>query len=290
MSDVVGYGFVESDFSHKCRLAMPRRIAKGSLKMSIDFNLNDEGIALITINRPEVRNALDAEHYEALSEAWTRVRDDRAVRVAVITGVGDKAFCAGADLKSWVGRKVDPASMWMTQKGQLLNRGLEVWKPVVAAVNGAAHGGGTTLLLATDLRVSVAEATFGLTEVKRGLVAGNGGTQRAIRQLPYCVAMKMLLCGATLSAAEAERWGLVNEVVPRDKLLETAYTYARLAAANAPLAVQASKELAIRGTDMSLAEGLRMEQFTNWQLQQTADVQEGKLAFAEKRQPRFQGQ
>ena len=98
MSDVVGYGFVESDFSHKCRLAMPRRIAKGSLKMSIDFNLNDEGIALITINRPEVRNALDAEHYEALSEAWTRVRDDRAVRVAVITGVGDKAFCAGADL------------------------------------------------------------------------------------------------------------------------------------------------------------------------------------------------
>jgi E-phenylitaconyl-CoA hydratase len=257
--------------------------------MSIDFHLDAEGIALITINRPEVRNALDAEHYQALSDAWTRVRDDRAVRVAIITGAGDKAFCAGADIKSWIGREVDPAEMWLTQKGQLLNRGLEVWKPIVAAVNGASLGGGTTLLFATDLRVSVPEATFGLSEVKRGIVAGNGGTQRAIRQLPHCIAMKMLLCGTALPASEAERWGLVNEVVPRERLLETAYAYARLAASNAPLAVQASKELAIRGSDMSLADGLRLEQFTNWQLQQTEDVQEGKKAFAEKRPPKFQG-
>ena len=126
--------------------------------MSIDFALDADGIALITINRPERRNALDAEHYAAISEAWIRVRDDSAVRAAIITGAGDKAFCAGADIKSYIGREVDPAELWLTQKGQLLNRGLEVWKPVIAAVNGQCIGGGTTLLLATDLRVAVPEA------------------------------------------------------------------------------------------------------------------------------------
>ncbi len=257
--------------------------------MSIDYSLDQEGIALITINRPEKRNALDALHYQGLSDAWTRVRDDPAVRVAIITGAGDKSFCAGADLKSWIGREVDPAELWLTQKGQLLNRGLEVWKPIIAAVNGACLGGGTTLLLATDMRVTVAEATFGVAEVKRGIVAGNGGTQRVIRQLPHCIAMELLLCGSAISAAQAERWGLVNAVVPRENLLEAAYGYARLAAANAPLAVQASKELAIRGSDLPLSEGLRMEQFTNRILQATEDVKEGKAAFAEKRKPNFKG-
>jgi len=257
--------------------------------MAIDFSLNEEGIALITINRPEKRNALDAEHYQALSDAWTRVRDEAAIRAAIITGAGDKAFCAGADLKAWVGREVDPGELWLTQKGQLLNRGLEVWKPVIAAVNGACLGGGTTLLLATDMRVTVSNATFGLSEVKRGIVAGNGGTQRIVRQLPYCIAMEMLLCGDTMSAAQAERWGLVNAVVPHEQLLEAAYGYARRAAANAPLAVQASKELAIRGSEMELSAGLRFEQFTNRLLQQTEDVKEGRAAFAEKRVPRFKG-
>ncbi len=184
--------------------------------MSIDFSLDEQGIALITINRPEKRNAMDAEHYQGLSDAWTRVRDDTAVRVAIITGAGDKAFSAGADLKSWIGREVDPGELWLTQKGQLLNRGLEVWKPVIAAVNGACIGGGTTLLLATDIRISVPDATFGLSEVKRGVIAGNGGTQRIIRQLPYCIAMKMLMTGDAISAQNAERWGLINEIVERD--------------------------------------------------------------------------
>lgn len=257
--------------------------------MSIDFALDDDGIALITINRPERRNALDAEHYAAISEAWIRVRDDSAVRAAIITGAGDKAFCAGADIKSYIGRQVDPAELWLTQKGQLLNRGLEVWKPVIAAVNGQCIGGGTTLLLATDLRVAVPTATFGVAEVKRGVIAANGGTQRLAQQLPHCIAMDMLLTGDAMDAATAERWGLVNKVVPHAELMDAAYDYARRVAANAPLAVQAAKELAVRSRDMDLASGLRMEQMVSRILQQTEDVQEGRAAFAEKRKPNFKG-
>lgn len=257
--------------------------------MSIDYKLDDEGIALITMNRPEKLNALDAAHYQALSDAWVRVRDDPAVRVAIITGAGEKSFCAGADIKSWIGREVDLADLWLTQKGQLLNRGLEVWKPVIAAVNGLAIGGGTTLLLATDIRVAVPEATFGVAEVKRGVVAGNGGTQRIAQQLPHCIAMEMLLVGNAIPAQTAERWGLINSVVPRQQLMATAYDYARKIAANAPLAVQASKELAIRSRDLDLASGLRLEKMMGHILQQTEDVKEGRAAFAEKRAPKFRG-
>ncbi len=256
--------------------------------MSIDFALED-GVAVVTINRPERRNALDAEHYEGLSQAWTRVRDDPAVRVAIITGAGDKAFCAGADIKSWVGRNVELAELWLTQKGQLLNRGLEVWKPIIAAVNGVCVGGGVTLLLATDIRVAVEEATFGLAEVKRGIIAANGGTQRVMQQLPHCIAMEMLLTGDAMDAATAARWGLVNKVVPRERLLPTAMEYARRIGANAPLAIQAAKELAIRSRDMDLPTGLRMEQMVNRILQQSEDNKEAKAAFAEKRPPVFKG-
>ncbi len=257
--------------------------------MSIDFALDEEGIALITMNRPDKLNAMDAEHYQGLSDAWVRVRDDPAVRCAIITGAGERAFSAGADIRSWIGREVDPGELWLTQKGQLLNRGLEVWKPVIGAVNGLCIGGGTTLLLATDIRISVPEATFGVAEVKRGVIAGNGGTQRLARQLPHCIAMEMLLTGDAIDAATAERWGLVNRVVPRDQLMTLAYDYARRIAANAPLAVQAAKELAVRSRDMDLASGLRLEQMTSRLLQQTEDVQEGRAAFAEKRKPRFRG-
>ncbi|MCC7426288.1 MAG: enoyl-CoA hydratase/isomerase family protein [Alphaproteobacteria bacterium] len=257
--------------------------------MSIDFDLDADGVALITINRPEKRNALDAEHYQGLSDAWIRVRDDPAVRVAIITGAGDKSFCAGADIKSWIGREVHPGELWLTQKGQILNRGLEVWKPVIAAVNGFCIGGGTTLLLATDIRVAVPTATFGVAEVKRGIIPANGGTQRLAGQMPHCVAMEMLLTGDAIDAATAERWGLVNRIVPPDELMSAAYGYARRIAANAPLAVQAAKELAIRSRDLDLAAGLRLEQMVSRILQGTADVQEGRAAFAEKRPPRFQG-
>lgn len=257
--------------------------------MSIDFDLHD-GIATITINRPERRNALDVEHYAALSAAWCRVRDDGDVRVAVITGAGDKAFCAGADIKSFVGRAQPLSDVWLTQKDNLLNRGLEVWKPVIAAVNGACVGGGMTLLMATDIRVACEEATFSLSEVKRGIIAANGGTQRVMKQLPYAVAMEMLLLGDTMDARTAERWGLVNRVVPGADMLDTAYALATRIKQNAPLAVQAAKELAIRSLDMSLSEGLRMEQFVNRILHHSEDTKRAKEAFAEKRLPEFRGE
>ncbi|MCY4608399.1 MAG: enoyl-CoA hydratase-related protein [bacterium] len=256
--------------------------------MAIDFDLDDE-IAVITINRPERRNALDAEHYEMLSEAWQRVRDDDAIRVAVITGAGDKAFCAGADIKSFVGRDVELAELWLTQKNQLLNRGLEVWKPVIAAVNGFCVGGGMTLLLATDVRVASDNAVFSLAEVKRGIIAANGGTQRIMQQMPYAIAMEMLLTGDSIDAEQAARWGLVNRVVAPDDLMATAHDYARRIGENAPLALQAAKELAIRSGDLDLSTGLRMEQLINRILHASQDTRAAKEAFAEKRKPTFKG-
>jgi enoyl-CoA hydratase/carnithine racemase len=254
----------------------------------VDFEVTD-GIALITLNRPERMNAIDADGYAALSAAWTQVRDDTAIRAAVVTGAGDRAFSTGADIKSFLTAPGDLSGFWNTQKDQLLNRGLEVYKPVIAAINGFCLGGGLTLMLATDIRIASDNASFGLAEVKRGVIAGNGGTQRVLAQLPYAIAMELLLTGDRFDAATAERWGLVNKVVPLAELRDTAMEYAERVSRNAPLAVQAAKELALRSRDMDLSSGLRMEQAINRLLQFTADATEGPAAFAEKREPRFEG-
>ena len=256
--------------------------------MSIDIDITDH-VAVITINRPDRLNALDEDHYVALSAAWIRVRDDADIRCAVITGAGDKSFSTGADLKTWIGRETEPGELWLTQKNLLLNRGLEVWKPVVAAVNGYCLGGGMTLLLAADIRVAASHAQFGVPEVTRGVIPANGGTQRLLSQLPHAIGMELLLTGSRIDADSAARWGLINKVVAPAQLMEAALAYAHRIAANAPLAVQAAKELALRRNDMDLAAGLRMEQLVNRALQATADVQEGRLAFAEKRAPQFKG-
>jgi enoyl-CoA hydratase/carnithine racemase len=258
--------------------------------MSIDLDLLDGGIAVITLNRPEKRNALDAEHYQALSEAWTRVRDDDAIRVAIVTGAGDRVFSAGADLQSWIGREAPLGELWQTQKGMLLNRGLEIWKPVIAALNGHCLAGGMTLMLATDIRVAAEHVSFALSEVKRGIIAANGGTQRLPDQLPHAIAMEMLLTGDAIDAATALRFGLINRVVPAAQLMDAALDYARRIAANAPLAVQAAKELALRGREPGLAAGLRFEQMVQNILRHTGDAAEGRTAFAEKRAPRFKGE
>ena len=257
--------------------------------MAIDFDLDGDGIATITINRPERLNAMDAEHYAALSAAWIRVRDDADVRVAIITGAGERAFTTGADIKSFLAAPPGLAEMWLTQKDQLLNRGLDVWKPIVAAVNGYCLGGGMTLLMATDVRLAAPHATFSLAEVKRGVVAGNGGTQRILSQLPYAIGMEMLLTGEPMDAETAARWGLINRVVAADALLDEAKAVARKMAANAPLALQAAKELAVRAREMPLASGLRLEQIVNRMLQFTEDAAEGPKAFREKRPPQFKG-
>lgn len=256
--------------------------------MSIDLVV-DEALAIITINRPERRNAMDAAHYKALSQAWIEVRDNPGIRAAIVTGAGDKAFTAGADIKSFTAHAPPLAEVMLTQQGQLLNRGLELWKPVIAAINGDCLGGGMTLMLATDIRIAARHARFGLTEVKRGLFPANGGTQRLTQQLPHALAMELLLTGDAVGADVAERWGLVNRVVAAEEVMPVARDYAARICANAPLAVQAAKELALRSRDVDLATGLRLEQLMLRLLQTSEDVREGSDAFSRKRPPRFTG-
>ena len=181
------------------------------------------------------------------------------------------------------------SELLLTQKNQILNRGLEVWKPIVAAVNGYCLGGGMTLLLATDLRIAAEHATFSVAEVKRGVFPANGGTQRIAQQLPHAIAMELLLLGDSIDAQTALRWGLVNRVVKASELMETARDFAMRLARNAPLAVQAAKELAVRSRDVDLRTGLRMEELFLRLLQGSDDVREGTTAFSEKRAPSFSG-
>ncbi|HAL47130.1 MAG: enoyl-CoA hydratase/isomerase family protein [SAR202 cluster bacterium] len=246
-------------------------------------------IAYITINRPDVMNAMDPETYSELSQAWIDVRDDPDVWCAIITGAGDRAFSAGADLRKTIPREPEKWNFWQTQQEQILNRGLEVWKPIIAAVNGYCLAGGMTLLLATDLRVAADHAKFGLSEVKRGILPGNGGTQRTIQQLPYPIAMWLLLSGDWLDASEAHQYGLVNKVVPLGELITEAERMAHVICENGPLAVRAIKELAVRGQYMPVEYGLRLEQAIGQVLRNTDDAREGPKAFAEKRKPNFTG-
>ena len=254
--------------------------------MKLIYDVTDK-VARITINRPEAMNAMDPEVYALLSEAWIDVRDNPDVWVAIVTGAGDKAFTAGADLKSMIPRTREKAEFFATQKNMILNRGLDVWKPVIAAVNGYCLAGGMTLLSATDIRIAAEHAVFEISEVKRAILPGNGGTQRALRQLPYAVAMEMLLLGRRLTAAEALGYGLVNKVVPLTELMTTAEQYARRLCENGPLALRAVKELAIRSQSVPLEHGLRLEESFQEFLRSTDDAKEGPRAFAEKRKPAY---
>jgi len=215
------------------------------------------------------------------------VRDNPDVWVAIVTGAGEKAFTAGADLKSMIPRTREKAEFWLTQKNMILNRGLEVWKPVVAAVNGYCLAGGMTLLFATDIRLAAEHATFEISEARGGILHGNGGTQRALRQLPYAIAMELLLLARRLTAQEALAYGLVNKVVPMKDLMSTAEDYARRLCANGPLALRAVKELAIRSQSVPLEHGLRLEESFQEFLRTTEDAREGPRAFAEKRKPAY---
>lgn len=257
--------------------------------MALLFEVEDR-IATITLNRPEVMNAMDVQTYHELSEAWCTVRDDPDIWAAIITGAGDRSFTSGADLRGVNAQVInEPWRFWQTQSEQLLNRGLEVWKPVIAAVNGYCLGGGVTLLLATDIRIASTNATFGLSEVKRGILPANGGTQRTLRQLPYPIAMEFLLTGDRIDAERAKAIGLINDVVEPAELMDRARAVAKRICENGPLAVRAIKELAIRSQYMSLEDGLRMEQAIARILASTDDAKEGVKAFVEKRPANFEG-
>ncbi len=259
--------------------------------MAIRYERQDR-VVTITIDRPDAMNAIDGETHNALIDAWIRFRDDPEAWVAILTGAGKKAFSAGADLKKLIPQAVAAAA---AGRGRGHNdyglggitRGLEIWKPMIAAVNGHALAGGLEQALACDLRVAAEHATFGLTEVRWAIMPGAGGTQRLPRAVPLAKAMEMILMAETISAPEAYRIGLVNAVVPLAELMPTARRWARTLCERGPLAVRAAKEAVLRGLSLPLADGLRLEAFIAATLRGTEDAVEGPKAFAEKRKPVF---
>lgn len=252
-------------------------------------------LLLVTIDRPEARNALSLEMSRALAEAWRELRDNAALRVAILTGAGDKSFCAGADLKEAAAYYASLTPIARRERGERepgfggLTRNLDPGKPVIAAVNGHCLGGGLELALACDIRLAAEHATFGLPEVRWGILPGAGGTQRLPRAVPLGIALEMLLTGEAIDAATALRIGLVSRVVPAARLLEEARELGARIAGNAPLAVQAARAAALRGRHLPLEEGLRLEEFYAEPLRASEDAQEGIRAFAEKRPPAFKG-
>lgn len=262
--------------------------------MSVTFETT-ERIAILTINRPEAMNALDAETLAQLNKAWIRFRDDPELWVAIITGAGVKAFCAGADLKG-LGQYY--SSMTPIQRKTKadrepglggITRNLEIWKPIIAAINGYCVAGGLEIALACDIRIASETATFGLTEVSRGIIPGAGGTQRLPRIVPLGKSLEMILTAERIDAHEAYRIGLINRIVPGGQLMPEAGKLAKRICQNAPLAVQAAKEAVYRGIDLPLSEGLRLEQFLAEPVRQSEDATEGPRAFSEKRPPLFKG-
>lgn len=254
-----------------------------------------ERIAIITINRPEAMNSLDGETLEALNKAWIGFRDDPDLWVAIITGAGDKAFCAGADLKGLGEYFRSMTPIERRQKAENgpgfggITRNLDIWKPIIAAINGHCLAGGLEIALACDIRIAAETATFGLTEVSWGIIPGAGGTQRLPRLISLAKSLEMILCAERIDAQEAMKIGLVSRVVPVKDVMSEAIKTAERICQNAPLAVRAAKEAIYRGLDLPLSEGLRLEQFLAEPIRQTEDAKEGPMAFSEKREPRFKG-
>jgi len=244
-------------------------------------------IAIFTINRPEALNAMNVQGTRELSEALIDFRDDPELWVGIITGAGDRAFCAGADIKDMLPflKENVQQSPWAMPATHM--RGLELWKPLIAAINGVALGGGLEIALACDLRIASAKARLGLPEVTLGLIPGWGGTQRLPRMVPWCKAAELLLMGRPIDAQEAYRIGLVNIVVPPEAVMPTAREWAETICRAGPLAVRAAKEAMIRGSSLTLEEGLRLENDLEAYVTSTEDFTEGTTAFTEKRKPDF---
>lgn len=251
----------------------------------------DSSVTVITIDRPEARNAVTPEMHQALADAFDAFAADQEQWVAIITGAGEKAFCAGSDLKRAAAGGVRRTSDWSGGYGGIVSR-FDLVKPVIAAVNGFAMGGGFEIALACDIIVAADTALFGLPEPAVGVAAVGGGLHRLPRQIGYKRAMGMILTGAKVSAAEGERLGFVNEVVPAGSVMLTARRWADAILANSPMAVRASKDAVRRGLEeASLAEAIARQHTYPGLIEMWAseDYREGPRAFAEKRPPRWLG-
>ena len=255
--------------------------------MGIEYKKEGK-IATIIINHPESSNALKVKDFEELHNALVALRDDDTVLVGIITGSGNKAFCGGVDIKDFLpSQKKIAAKPWLLP-GTIIRR-LDIWKPIIAAVNGVALGGGSELALACDIRIASTDAIFAQPEVTLGVFPGGGSTQRLPRLIPQGLAMEMLLTGKRIKADEAYRIGLVNKVVPPEQVLPEAKVLAESICRAGPLAVQATKESIIRGYNLTLEEGLRLEEKFSQFISSTQDYTEGIQSFIEKRPPEFKG-
>jgi enoyl-CoA hydratase/carnithine racemase len=244
-------------------------------------------IAVFTINRPEALNAMNVQALKELGEAMADFRDDPDAWVGIITGAGDRAFCAGADIKDMLPfmQKALPQTPWAVPDTPM--RGLDIWKPLIAAINGVALGGGLEIALACDIRIASEKARLGVPEVMLGLIPGWGGTQRLPRVIPMCKAAEMLFTGKQIDAQEAHRIGLVNTIVPPEQVMPAAREMADAICKAGPLAVRAAKEAMVRGSSMTLEEGLKLENALEAYTLSTEDFAEGTKAFVEKRKPDY---
>lgn len=248
-------------------------------------------VLIVTMNRPEARNALSGEMMAIMRDAWDQVDSDPDIRVAILTGAGG-AFCAGADLKAMTSQHPGDSFAgggWDLSKIEALLKGRRLTKPLIAAVEGAAIAGGTEILQGTDIRVAGESAKFGVSEARWGLFPLGGSAVRLVRQVPYTVAADILLTGRHLSAAEAKDIGLIGHVVPDGRALDKALELADLIAANGPLAVQAILQTIRDSECIPEEEAFQIDAKLGMAVFQSADAKEGPKAFKEKRKPNFSG-
>ena len=256
---------------------------------AIRYELTD-GIATITLNRPNVHNAMNERMREELTACFGEIAQGGDARVVVVTGAGDRAFSAGADIREFVAPQV-PVKFRDARRRVDFRAAMDrCGQPIIAAIRGFALGGGLELALACDIRIASEDSQLGLTEVNLAIIPGGGGTQRLPRLVGRGKALEMILTGARMSADEALRIGLVERVVPVALLIPAALALARAMADKAPIALRYAKEAVVSGLQMSLADGLRLENDLSTLLRTTEDRVEGARAFVEKRKPKWSGQ
>ncbi len=249
----------------------------------------DEGIATVTLNRPEVMNSFNFAMLRALGEQMAALRFDASVRVVIITGAGDRAFSAGADLKERAGMAPEEVRAFIFSIRRLMDDIENFPRPIIAAVNGVALGGGTELALASDLRLASETATMGLTETRLAIIPGAGGTQRLPRLVGRGMAKELIFTGRRIDARQALQIGLVNHVYPAGDLMEEARCLARDICQSGPVAVEQAKYAINRGLETDMATGLAIESNAYWICIPTEDRTEGLTAFREKRKPNYKG-